>query len=137
MFDQTPVRLKIWSDGKIYVSSEEVDQAARHQQLRDQKRRRKASAEAVQRELMAEASANPDRAQESRQLVAVGGDKHRYTLVTFQCIQNWLDPDKEPEGSMPTPVLIVYCEKHCRLEDIDQEGQFNKTVRFVWSHLDR
>ena len=58
----------------------------------------------------------------------VGGDKHRYTLITFQCIENWLDPDKVPEGSMPTPILVVYSATHARLEDIAPDGSWKRQV---------
>ena len=128
-FDQTPVRLKLWSDGAQYISTQEVEAAARNQSARNKRRLHPEETPEVQKQLLADARANPDGTRDTRELVACGGDKHRYTLVTFQAVHHWLDPEQQPEGCMPEPVLIVYSDRHARLEDIDQQGQWNKTVR--------
>ena len=124
MFDQTPVRLKLWQDGKQLVTRQEVEWAANHKKAARKLKANPDQRDQLQAELLRQAQEHPDRAQELRELAAQGGDKHRYTLITFQTISSWLNPAVSPEGGLPDPNLVVYSDKRARLEDITPEGQW-------------
>ena len=131
MFDQTPVRLKLWQDGKQLVTSQEVELAAQHKKAARQLKSKPDQRDQLQAQLLRQAQEHPDRTQDLRELVASGGDKHRYTLITFQTVSSWLNPAVSPEGDLPVPILVVYAEKHARLEDITPEGKWARQVNSV------
>ena len=59
--------------------------------------------------------------------VCQGGDKYRITIVDFPVVDGWFGTSA-PRGKLLKSVLIVPCEKHCRLEDIGPDGKFTREV---------
>ena len=82
MFDQTPVRLKLWQDGQQLVTVQEVESAAQHKRAARQLKRKPARRDQLQAELLRQAQEHPDRAQEFRELVAQGGANPPTTTTT-------------------------------------------------------
>ncbi|MCP4245136.1 MAG: hypothetical protein GY772_31740, partial [bacterium] len=61
------------------------------------------------------------------------GDKHRLTLVKVSEVKNWFKPQETPVGSKDVHVLLVHCEYHVKLEDIDDDHTFNKDLEIPTS----
>ena len=59
-----------------------------------------------------------------------GGDKHRLTLVNISKIEGWFDPARKPVPKKEVCILIVFCEYHAKLEDIDDSHRWIKDVTF-------
>ena len=132
-FDQTPVWLKLRAEDRVMLAIPDVQQSSLRCSLSDKSKQpglSPADREQASAEMQLWCQRNPDLQQESHHKISQGGDKHRLTLVTFQMVHNWFDPDCEPRGSIPASLLIVPCAKHCRLEDIDQDGKWNKDVTY-------
>ena len=63
-------------------------------------------------------------------------------MIFFQSVENWFDSAKSPKGyacvrnqkntSVPAlqAILIVHGSSHCRLEDLDDSGRWNKDIQF-------
>ncbi len=64
------------------------------------------------------------------QFFAVGGDKHRLTLVNISYVENWFGPDKEVKSGKKKRILLVFAEQHCRDVDIDDDHKWNKDVEY-------
>jgi hypothetical protein len=71
-----------------------------------------------------------------------GGDKFRITLIMFQSIENWFSEKEVPRGyaclrsasnsaDQLEGVLIVYGSAHCRLEDIDDSGNWLRSYKYT------
>ena len=130
-FDQTPVWLKLRAEDKVMLSISDLQQSSLRRSLSDkfgQPGLSPADREQASAEMQLWCQRNPNLQQESHHKISQGGDKHRLTLVTFQMVHSWFDPDCEPRGSIPGSLLIVPCAQHCRLEDIDQDGKWSKDV---------
>ena len=56
--------------------------------------------------------------------------KYRVTLELRQLVLNWFDDSKVPVGVLGTSLLIVG-GVHCRLSNIDSEGRWIKTEKFM------
>lgn len=57
-----------------------------------------------------------------------GGDKHRLTVINISRIFKWFDTNAEPEPGKDFVVLLVFCEYHAKLEDIDDEHKWARDV---------
>ena len=127
--DQTPVWLRLRGESKVMVTSDEVEARSTRRRL---SRKTKDSEGLLANEALAKLIQhlhdNPDMKLQTSQMVSQGGDKYRLTLITFQAIQGWLDPDVWPYGEMPKHILLVPCKHHARLENIDQEGNWIESV---------
>ncbi|CAE7738226.1 unnamed protein product [Symbiodinium sp. CCMP2592] len=53
----------------------------------------------------------------------------RISLVARQAVQNFFAPDRQPVGVVMPTILVTY-GKHCRLENISQEGTWIKSECF-------
>ena len=62
--------------------------------------------------------------------LAPGADKYRLTWIDFQVVTGWFDAGAQPKGSLLPCVLLVPSDTHCRLEDIDQEGNWTRDHEF-------
>ena len=132
-FDQTPVWLKLRAEEKVMLAISDVQQSSLRRSLSDKLGEpglSPADREQASAEMQLWRQRNPDLQQESHHKISQGGDKHRLTLVTFQMVHSWFDPDCQPGGSIPASLLIVPCAKHCRLEDIGQDGKWNNDVTY-------
>ena len=61
MFDQTPVRLKLWSYGKQFITDQDIELEARHRKLARDLKTKPETRDETQRELEAQAAANQTR----------------------------------------------------------------------------
>ena len=59
-----------------------------------------------------------------------GGDKYRLTLIASIARSGWFEPGQKPKGHLLPFVLLVPCAQHTRLEDLDDQGRFNKEVQY-------
>jgi hypothetical protein len=123
MFDHTPLWVKFQAEDKVILSTAEGAHARgtkklKHlvktsvdQDLRDQYRN----------SLLEHIQAGLDN-QTQAAAMCQGGDKYRLTLITFQTVHNWFNPNGTPRGEIPKSVLIVPCSIHAKLSDITPEG---------------
>jgi len=79
---------------------------------------------------------------QTRGVYESGGDKFRITLILFQSIENWFNEQQDPKGyacvnslynsgEQLMGILIVYGSTHCRLEDITDSGDWNKSYQYT------
>ena len=59
-----------------------------------------------------------------------GGDKYRLTLIASIARSGWFEPGQKPCGHLLPFVLLVPCAQHTRLEDLDDQGRYNKEVQY-------
>ena len=68
--------------------------------------------------------------QQTRGCETEGADKFRVTVECRQVIYNYLK-DEDPKGVMG-PTLLVVGGTHCRLSNIDKDGRWIRSEKFVY-----
>ena len=58
------------------------------------------------------------------------GDKYRLTLIASIARSGWFEPGQRPQEHLLNFVLRVPCSQHTRLEDLDDQGKYNKDVDY-------
>jgi len=127
-FDHSPLWVKFQGEDKVLLTEAETQAWAGRRRCSkkvhaaafpdEQAARRRELLEHVQTALM-------DVGQDVAQMCQ-GGDKYRITIVTFQAVSNWFNPDEDPKGHVLKSVLIVPCSSHVRLSDIDRAGRWTQ-----------
>ena len=64
---------------------------------------------------------------------STAGDKYRLTLVNISAVENWFKPSEAPKPVKKKQVLLVFCQQHCKLSDIDGEGMWRRDVTYKTS----
>ena len=123
-WDHCPVWLKCTGDEKVILS--EAERLSRRQRKRRSQQAREAASVAVARAVAQENGAAVDSA---NQVVGPGSgsdQKSRLTLILFQSVEGWFDPDAVPSAhacvrsqldkTVPSlyGILLVKCSRHCR-----------------------
>jgi len=131
VLDQTALWLKLRGEDKVVASLEETEH---YQQLKALKRRWKKSDREYQsqvaRELVSYTEDFPTLRSEVAGQYTTAGDKYRITLVNISSVENWFNPAENPKPMKKRGVLIAPCSTHCRLEDVNEKGEWLRD----WSH---
>ena len=77
MFDQTPVRLKLWQDGKQLATSQEVEWAAHHKKAARNLKAKPDQRDQLQAQLLRQAQEHPDSTQASPGSTQIAPDSTR------------------------------------------------------------
>ena len=133
VLDETPLWLKCRGEDQVFQSALEILNVAHRRRVKRQLRRanlaseKKSIQEDFEKWLAAEVPNQEDR-ELLNQWYHSGGDKHRLTLVNISYVGNWWRIEMQVEYGKDVMVFLVFCQTHCRLEDIDDDHKFNKTV---------
>ena len=131
--DETPLWLKRRGEEQVFQSAIEIQNVAQRRRVKRKLRaanvqsQKKGIQEDFENWLQAEVPNKEDRAL-LNQWYHSGGDRHRLTLVNISWVGNWWRIEMHVEWGEDVMVLLVFCQTHCRLEDIDDDHKFNKTV---------
>ena len=128
VMDQVAMWLKVRGEEKLIYSSDETMKAAKRKRhsrafknaTNDADRAQAAAAAAEQ------AEADPEFKGQSTSSYTSGGDKHRVTLVNISGVRGWFDAGETPKPEKSKLVLLVTSSEHCKLSDIDSEGNWKR-----------
>ena len=70
------------------------------------------------------ANENPHFKDQGASTYTTGGDKYRLTLVNISGVEHWWDSSKAPRPVKKKLVLLVHCSEHCKMQDIDENGDW-------------
>ena len=129
--DETPVWLKLRGEEEQFLAQSEIQ--ARNTRRRLSRKTQDSDAgvaQAALQDLIRFAEEHPDLTMQVNQQWSQGGDKYRLTVITFQVIRHWLKPGTKPVGETIKPILLVPCQYHCQLSNIDPAtGTWIQTVQ--------